>query len=155
MWMWFLHRSLSSQSISNIIHSTNAYKCTSGHAVHSNKHWHFYCSSYSTYMVKPMNNNRGENNSWWQYDDVVYYKAVNIDNTPCCDTATDVKTVANLALPCANSHSQHIHSHFWSFYHYTSSYKWYNFILMYTTYCGMWQYLPSQTILGLTLLIVG
>ena len=36
---------------------------------------------------------------------------------------------------------------------YPSSHKWDNYNSMSTTYCGAYQYLPSQTILALTLLI--
>ena len=63
-----------------------------------------------TYMVKPMNNNRGENNSRWLYNNVVYCESVNIDNIHCCDTAADAKNVTNLALPCANPQSHHFNS---------------------------------------------
>ena len=62
-----------------------------------------------------MNNNRGENNSRWLYNNVVYCESVNIDNIHCCDTAADVKSVANLALPCANLQSHHFNSHLYPY----------------------------------------
>ena len=64
-----------------------------------------------TYVVKPMNNNRGEKNSHRLYNNVVHCKAVYIDNIYCCETAADVKKIANLALPCANSHTHHFNLH--------------------------------------------
>ena len=66
-----------------------------------------------TYVVKPLNNNRGEKNSQRLYDDVVYCEAVYINYIYCCETAADAKNVANLALPCANSHTHHFNSHYY------------------------------------------
>ena len=48
-----------------------------------------------TYVVKPLNNNRGEKNSQRLYDDVVDCKAVYNDDIYCCETAADAKNVAN------------------------------------------------------------
>ena len=64
-----------------------------------------------TYMVKPMNNNKGENNSRWLNNNVVYCKAVYIDDIHSCETAADAKNLSNLELPCANSQSHHLNSH--------------------------------------------
>ena len=66
------------------------------------------------YVVKPIHNNRGEKNSQRLYEDVIYCKADYIDNIHCCETAADAKNVANLALPCANSHTHthHFNLHF-------------------------------------------
>ena len=66
-----------------------------------------------TYVVKHVNNNRGEKNSRRLYDDVVHCKAVYIDDIHCCKTAAEAKNVANLALPCANSHTHHFNLHFY------------------------------------------
>ena len=55
------------------------------------------------YMVKPMNNNRGENNSHWLYNDVVYCESVNIDNIHYCDTAADAKNVCQLGIAMCKS----------------------------------------------------
>ena len=68
-----------------------------------------------TYMVKPMNNNRGENNSQRLYNDVIYCESVNIDNIHYCDTVADAKNVANLALPCTNPQSHHFNSHLYPY----------------------------------------
>jgi hypothetical protein len=66
-----------------------------------------------TYVVKPVNNNRGEKNSQRLYDNVVYCKAVYINDIYCCETAADAKNVAKLALPYANSHTHHLNSYFY------------------------------------------
>ena len=63
--------------------------------------------------MKPINNNRGEKHSRRLYDDVVHCKAVYINNIYCCEAAADAKNVANLALPCANSHTHHFNLHFY------------------------------------------
>ena len=66
-----------------------------------------------TYVVKPINNNRGVKNSQRLYGDVVHCKAVYINDIHCCETAADAKNVANLALPYANSHTHHFNSYFY------------------------------------------
>jgi hypothetical protein len=68
-----------------------------------------------TYVVKPINNNRGEKNSQRLYSNVVHCKGVYMDDIHCCETAADVENVANLALPCANSHTHthHFNLHFY------------------------------------------
>ena len=68
-----------------------------------------------TYMVKPMNNNKGENNSRWLNNNVVYCKAVYIDDIHSCETAADAKNLSNLKLPCANSQSHHLNSHIYPY----------------------------------------
>ena len=66
-----------------------------------------------TYVVKHVNNNRGEKNSQRLYGNVVHCKAVYIDDIHCCETAAEAKNVANLELPCANSHTHHFNSYFY------------------------------------------
>ena len=45
----------------------------------------------TTYVVKLMTNNRGEENSQRLYGNVIYYKAVYIDDIYCCEAAADMK----------------------------------------------------------------
>ena len=66
-----------------------------------------------TYVVNHLNNYRGEENSRRLYNDVVYCKAVYINDIYCCETAADAKNVAKLALPCENSHTHHFNSYFY------------------------------------------
>jgi hypothetical protein len=54
-----------------------------------------------TCSIKPITNKRGEKNSRWLHDNVVYFESVNINNKPFCDNATDAINFANVALPCA------------------------------------------------------
>ena len=64
-----------------------------------------------TYVIKLMNNNRGEKNSRRLYSNVIYCESVYSNDISCCDTVTDAINVANLALPCANSQSHHFNAH--------------------------------------------
>ena len=106
--MWFLQYSISYLSIFYTTLSISANKCSSRRAFHCNFHWHFYyCSKSNLCYNIYQQNNRGEKNSQGLHGNVVDCESVNIKDKPCCDTATDLMNVANLALPCANSHSHH------------------------------------------------
>ena len=67
------------------------------------------------YFIKLMPTNKGEKTSQWMYNNFVHYETNIIDNIPCCDTAVDAINGANLALPCAISHSHHFDLYSFSF----------------------------------------
>jgi hypothetical protein len=50
------------------------------------------------YIVKPMNNNRGEKNSPRLYAHVAYYEYFNNKDISFCDTAVDAKSKVIIAM---------------------------------------------------------
>ena len=62
------------------------------------------------YVIKPMNINRGETNSHWLHDNVVFCDTDMMNHTFDCDTVVCETNKVNRALSHVGSHPQHFHS---------------------------------------------
>jgi hypothetical protein len=62
------------------------------------------------YVIKPMYTHRGETNSHWLHDNIVFCDTDMMNDTFNCDTVVCETNIINQILPHVVSHSHHFHS---------------------------------------------